>query len=99
MDNVRPISEFLNNPKLVEKTALESDEPIYFEGEGSNDIVVTNREAINAALFNAIHIAIAEKSSEECEQTGECYSTEETKELVLKAVNERIQNKVAKKHS
>lgn len=34
MDNVRPISEFLNNPKLVEKMALESDEPIYFEGEG-----------------------------------------------------------------
>ena len=30
MDNVRPISEFLNNPKLVEKMALESDEPIYF---------------------------------------------------------------------
>lgn len=98
MDNIRPISEFLNNPKLVEKMALESDEPIFFEGEGNNDLVVTNREAMNTAFFNAIHIAIAERSSEECERTGECYTTEEMKELVLKEVNERIQNKMAKKH-
>lgn len=87
MDNVRPISEFLNNPKLVEKMALESDEPIYFEGDGQK-IAVWRVDEPDDYWTDEELAAAAMRNHEEFLRTGECYSQDEMKELVRKHLSE-----------
>lgn len=88
MDNVRPISEFLNNPKLVEKMALESDEPIYFEGEGRQKIAVWRVVEPDDCWTDEELAAAADAAHEEYLRTGISYSFDEVKAKLRKMLDE-----------
>ena len=87
MDNVRPISEFLNNPKLVEKMALESDEPIYFEGDGQK-IAVWRVDEPDDYWTDEELAAAADAAHEEYLRTGISYSLDEVKAKLRKMLDE-----------
>ena len=88
MDNVRPISEFLNNPKLVEKMALESDEPIFFEGEGKQKIAVWRVNEPDDYWTDEELAKAADAAHEEYLRSGISYSLDEVKVKLRKMLDE-----------
>ena len=97
MDNVRPISDLRNNLQEVLRQAREGGEPITLtDGDQSmDDIIIVSRENLDKLLFEAQLIEESDKAEEEFERTGECYTPEEAREMIRKALNERLQNKVS----